>query len=91
MTMEEKIAQLRATLSELHEELKDIDQLDDQTREMLTNTANELDEVLGEEASEQRQTLSQQLSDVAQEFEDSHPQLTRLLGSIVDALAQLGI
>ncbi len=89
--MEEKIAQLRATLSELHEELKDIDQLDDQTREMLTNTANELDEVLGEEASEQRQTLSQQLSDVAQEFEDSHPQLTRLLGSIVDALAQLGI
>ncbi len=89
--MEEKIAQLRATLSELHEELKEIDQLDDQTREMLTNTANELDEVLGEEASEQRQTLSQQLSDVAQEFEDSHPQLTRLLGSIVDALAQLGI
>jgi hypothetical protein len=93
--MAHHIEKLRETLRELEAELEQIDTLDRQSRELLETAAAEIHEALAkseadEEALEPK-TFTDRLLSATQSFEDSHPTLSRLVGNVVNALAQLGI
>lgn len=90
--MPEKIEKLRATLRELEQELDSLESLDDESRQLLQSAAEEINEALGNEDQEMEpHSWSERLSAVARDFEESHPALSRMVGNVVDALAQLGI
>lgn len=80
---------LAELLTALHAELESADTLDDQQAEELKQTLDEIQEKL--EGEEAESTLVSRLRESAQQFEESHPQLTHTIGSLADALAQIGI
>jgi len=91
--MSEQIDKLRATVSELEQELHTLQTVDDETQQLLRQALQEIRTVLHEEeqAALQRRTLSDQLQTAAQSFENSHPALTGLLSRLIDGLGQMGI
>ena len=97
--MPHRIENLRATLQELEAELDSVDQLDDESRELLKTAAAEIQEALHKSepaeavtsAGDASQTWTDKLYDVASDFEESHPTLSRVVGNVASALAQLGI
>jgi len=88
--MSEEHAALRATLSRLHEQIAGHD-LDEQERVLLRDALQELEATLEGAPSEEGSSLADRLSELAQEFEESHPTLAATVGRVVDALANLGI
>ncbi|HUS38862.1 MAG TPA: DUF4404 family protein [Pirellulales bacterium] len=91
--MPERIEKLRTLLDELEQELHDVDSLDDESRTMLKDAAEEIQAALQEEnaANLEHQTISQKLGETVSEFESSHPTLHAVVGRIVDVLGQMGI
>lgn len=93
--MPHRIEDLRETLRELDEELAQVDSLDDESRKLLESAAAEIHEALHKHAAEEKkiepETWTEQLSDSVREFESSHPNLSRLVGNLINGLAQLGI
>ncbi len=91
--MPERIERLRAKLSELEEELRSIESLDSETRDLLESTVAELKAALSKEeaAQTEHQSLAERLREATGDFEDSHPSLFRIVGGLIDALRQLGI
>lgn len=91
--MPHRIEHLRQTLRELETELNQIEELDDESRELLESAAAEISEALHKEAVEQIEphTFTERLSEATRQFEESHPTLSRLVGNVINALAQLGI
>ena len=97
--MPHRIENLRATLEELERELDGVEQLDDESRQLLETAAAEIQEALHKDepdeavtsASDASSTWTDKLYDVASDFEESHPTLSRLVGNVASALAQLGI
>lgn len=90
--MADRLDKLRATLSELEHELREMDSLDDTTREQLASAAAEIAASLrrgkrSEETLRAEDSLQGRLTD----FEASHPQLAIIVGRLLDGLAQLGI
>jgi hypothetical protein len=90
--MADRSDKLRATLSELEEELRSIDSLDDATREQLADAASEIAAALrrGKRSDETRQA-EHSLQNRLVEFEASYPQLAGVVTRLLDGLAQLGI
>ncbi|QEG43281.1 DUF4404 family protein [Roseimaritima ulvae] len=80
---------LNALLTALHAELESAETLDEQQAAQLKQTLDELKEKLPEEEAESG--LVSRLRESAQQFEETHPQLTHTIGSLADALAQIGI
>ncbi|PHR90616.1 MAG: hypothetical protein COA78_34905 [Blastopirellula sp.] len=91
--MTENKEKLRSTLEELRNELKSIEQLDDATRELLENTAEQLNDALHQDSQEmlEHPSLTENLSKATDDFEESHPALTRIIGNIVDILGNSGL
>lgn len=97
--MPHRIETLRATLKELEAELASVEELDDESRQLLQSAAAEIQEALEHEepdaavtsATDASGTWTDKLYDVAGDFEQSHPTLSRLVGNVASALAQLGI
>jgi DNA repair exonuclease SbcCD ATPase subunit len=104
--MNEKLQRLKATLTELEEELSELDSLDDTTREMLEEAAREIDDTLDqydsseslaetpqllEEEDDIQQSPRSRLKEAVGQFETSHPTLSGLLNRLIDALGQMGI
>ncbi len=83
-------AELRATLSELHEQLASADDLDADAVALLRSTLEEIQEVL-ERSGEEDTSFSDRLEGAAQHFEETHPTLAATVGRVVDQLAKLGI
>jgi hypothetical protein len=84
---------LRETLDELRAQLDDIRQRDPALAAQLDATVARVNSVLTArtvDANEQR-SIVKRLSDAVQKYEASHPTLAASLGSIIDALAQMGI
>jgi hypothetical protein len=106
---------LEATLIELQEELAELPELQDATREKLRATLSDIRAALAtqsetaaapaeaarvdepiddedtatEDASEQ--SLGARLNDATREIESTHPELATTLGSVINALGQMGI
>ena len=91
--MSEKVEQLKATLGELTDELHSIESLDAETRNLLEGTVEEIHTALSESDSAELEdrSIAERLKETAQSFEESHPTLSRIVGSIVDALGEIGI
>ena len=90
--MADRLERIRATLAELEAELRQLDSLDEATREALADaTADIADTLRRGKRSAKTQIAETSLRDRLVEFEASHPQLAGILTRLLDGLAQLGI
>jgi len=91
--MSEQVEQLKATIAELHDELANIDSLDDETRALLFDAKDEMEAALNPDLPDELepQSLTDRFHQAIQEFDESHPTLSRVLGKLIDALGQMGI
>jgi len=94
--MSPHIEKLRESLQELRAELHSLDTLDAESRQLLEATQQELDDALrrdtpGTIETIEHQTIAEQLHQAVENFGESHPALSRIVGNIVDVLAQIGI
>jgi len=87
--MSEQLERIRAKVSELEQELQSIKSIDPRLREDLEKTIAEIHTDLSGNGTEG--TLASRFGEMKQEFQDSHPTLVRMVGSIVDALGEIGI
>ena len=88
--------QLHTQLTELHQELSTVHDVDESTREMLVTVMQDIAQVLtGEQesadAEESSAPTSDRLREMVTEFEAEHPKLAQTLGQLADGLANLGI
>jgi hypothetical protein len=88
----DRLEKLRVTLAELEAELRELDSIDDATRDVLADAAAEIAATLrrGKSSPETRQVETSLKGQLA-EFEASHPQLAGILTRLIDGLGQLGI
>jgi hypothetical protein len=81
---------LKSQLDQLRDELADADSLDDDTRALLVEVADEIDQVLDETDPNYR-SLRDRIEAATVRFEAEHPRLAGILGNITDTLAKIGI
>jgi signal transduction histidine kinase len=91
--MSEKLERLKATVTELEEELHALKELDDDSRAVLREAVQEIQAALHEEepGNLESQSLTDRLTDATREFEGSHPTLTGIITRLIDGLGQMGI
>ncbi|HVA48913.1 MAG TPA: DUF4404 family protein [Pirellulales bacterium] len=98
--MPDDLPKLRATLVELRRELEAAGSLDADSLAMMRQVMADLEQAIArsEEAgrpldaqSAQRGSVVRRLGDAARGFESTHPMLSGAIGSVIDALAQMGI
>jgi ribosomal protein L16 Arg81 hydroxylase len=82
---------LRKILTELRELLDDPEQLDEESREALRETAGEIEEALEAEDYPLGAQLVRALRERIERFETSHPRITEAVRRFVDQLAEMGI
>ena len=84
---------LQAALRELEAELHSLEEVDEETRRLLEEAAEEIDAALDEEQPDEAPSsgLLDRLRKAAVSFEASHPTMAGILNRIVDGLGQLGI
>ena len=86
--MSRESAELARRLSELKAELARTESVDPKSRELLEQVQQEIETVL--DAPEEG-SLRARLEAAIQHFETSHPDLTAIMGRVMDQLANLGI
>ena len=87
-------AQLRERIQELLDELDQIDAADTEARDHLQSVVHDIRaavEESEEEEGEGHESLIDRLHEATRHFEESHPQLTAMVGRVADSLANLGI
>jgi uncharacterized protein DUF4404 len=87
---------LDQALRELRAELDDLSNIDPQLRQRLERTVADLEQALAEttpagSTAARQSGLAQRLTEMARHFEETHPTLSGTLGSVIDALARMGI
>ncbi len=86
---------LRATLSELHDELQTAPTVDEDARKLLQEVSADIDRVLHDRVlhSNDRQPAAHvaTLSELATRFERDHPSLAAAIRQVADALSRVGI
>ena len=84
---------LLSTLDELHGELEAAENVSPEVEEKLRATMNDIRKVLDEETetADEEPSFTGRLSEAAEQFESSHPTLSSIVGSAIDALARMGI
>ncbi|QDU54193.1 DUF4404 family protein [Aeoliella mucimassa] len=85
---------LREHLTQLHQELSTVHQVDEPTKEMLVTLLKDITNVLsGEASSDDSSTApsSDSIRAMMADFETEHPKLAQALGQLADGLANLGI
>lgn len=87
--------QLKDALKALQQELDSGDTLGADDRRALLEAAQEIQDALGQSeiGSEPPEAgpLSRRVSELIEDFETSHPRFAEILGSVSEALANLGI
>jgi len=98
--------QLKATLTQLHDELARSGEVDEEMQSLLRQLAADIQSTLDQSATaetpseaadseparpDEEGSLIDQLTDVASHFEETHPRLASAIGRVADALSQLGI
>ena len=81
--------QLKNKLEALHSALQQVDNLDDDTRQLLQALNDDIARVTtGNPAPE---NLSERIEKQTIEFEGEHPQMSAILRDIIEALGKMGI
>ena len=81
--------ELRADLEKLRRELHEGPDLDAESRELLAGRAREIETAIDSE--QEAGTLSDRLRAATEQFEESHPALTAVVGRIANLLSGVGI
>jgi hypothetical protein len=92
--MTDQRKELLGTLDELHDELAAAENVSPEVEAKLRETMDEIRGVLdadGESEGEAATSITGRLSEAAEQFETSHPTLSAMLGSAIDALGRMGI
>ena len=85
---------LRQTLAELHRQLAGAGELDPAVAARLGALVAEIERALDSGqpvVRSQGRSIGERLGEATREFEASHPTLSGTIGSVIDALAQMGI
>lgn len=84
---------LQRLIENLHEELGSSRAVDTDSKEMLQQLMQEIQDIAAGDAlsADSHATASGQLENAAVKFESDHPKLSMILGEIVDTLGKLGI
>ena len=86
--------QLHQSLQELHDELGQIDTVDDQTRAVLQDLSQDIQTLLARQQvvpPHEDQTLHERLRKNVAYFEATHPRLSSTIDGVLSALVQLGV
>jgi hypothetical protein len=91
--MDQHAQKLKATVSELEQELRALESIDDESRNVLQQAVREIRAALREDepSAVQRRSFVERLNDAVHKFEGSHPTLVGILNRLVDGLAEMGI
>jgi hypothetical protein len=89
--MSAETEKLKATITALHTQLSQIDELDSATRDDLADALAEIQTALNNKTSPTGKPLMRRLGEAARHFEDSHPALATSIGSLIDTLGRSGI
>ena len=90
--MSQAAERLQAALQDLQTALQSQANVEPQVRERLEKALGEIRAAIDNlPAAGQHESLTGQLAGVAQDFEVSHPTLSGMVGSVIDALARMGI
>ncbi len=84
----------RDLLQHLHDEINSIQKVDQQGSEMLKHIDNDIRELLersGDKSLEVHPSVLQRLDDAIRHFEVDHPELTALIGKVMDSLTNAGV
>ncbi|MCR9293893.1 MAG: DUF4404 family protein [bacterium] len=81
---------LDETLKDLHDQLAEVEDLDQEHVDMLRTALTEIQETLDEQHVSSA-TLAERLKEASQQFSSSHPLLTNTIGRVADLLSQMGI
>ena len=84
---------LQTTLEQLHDELQQIESVDENERQILQKLMSDINKLVEAGDSDQQHVarLDEGLREGIERFEASHPRATMLMGQVVDALAKIGI
>lgn len=87
---------LERKLAELQAELDELTNVDPQLRQRLEQTLQELQDSIATASPsggglDPHPGLGQRLTESARHFEETHPNLSGMIGSVIDALGRMGI
>lgn len=84
---------LKASLTELETQLASLENVDPAVQQRLRRTIADIEAMLDEPASAEPQeaTFAERLSEGVNHFEATHPNLSGMIGSVIDALGRMGI
>lgn len=92
--MTDDLTRLRSTIQQLHAELDKVESADPEIRALLTGAVADIQEKIDREegrAHDDDGSIADRLTAVARHYEESHPTLSGIVGSIIDALSRMGI
>jgi len=91
--MTEHLNKLRETLGELHDDLEELESLGPETRKLLEEAKADMDAALNpdEDAELEDFSLTDRLNELGRQFDESHPNLSRIVGNLISTLGQMGI
>lgn len=81
--------ELKAKLGQLKQNLSEVDQLDDDSREMLQQVDADIQRLLSGATSDDG--LSERFEQQAVAFEERHPAVSGIMKDIMDVLAKMGV
>ena len=82
--------ELEKTLAQLHQQLENIEDLNEADVQKLREVAQEIQSTL-DRSDVSSATLAERLEEATRQFSQSHPALTNTVGRIADLLSQMGI
>ena len=88
--MTETNQKLRELLQQLHDELKQLESVDEDGREMLSHLNADIQQFL-DPTRENPETLMERLQNAIDHFQIDHPALTAALSQMLNALSNAGI
>jgi len=93
----EDLNRLRATLAQLHKELDRVEATDPEIQRLLQSAVADIQgtierrESKAAPAEQTDESIVDRLSAAARHYEETHPTLSGILGSIIDTLSRMGI
>ena len=82
-------AELTQLLEKLHAELDGMENVDEKSRQLLTDLEKDINELL--DRSDDHETLLERLDEAVDEFQVTYPSLTTMLSEISKILSNAGI
>lgn len=95
--MSEELTKLKATVDQLHDKLGSMENVDEEVRHLLQGAVEDLHQILdpskepSSDRGDQHASIAKRLSEASLHYEGRHPDLSNILGSMVDILSNMGV